>query len=183
MKSFKTFLIEGGKSGGTRYNTELASLLSLTNLKKNLDGFNPTDLTFEPLEWFDASKLHQPQKVREEILKFLPRNYNEKKFKTFYDSSMNFKSKILKQSSPKVFSWIGGANATGEDANPADVEYINDSLAGISIKDNTGITLSNLTPNTIGLTTPKGVDAIQYYSHITCQPPHPQAQEAHGIYS
>jgi len=165
MKRFKRFLIEGGKSGGTRYNTELASLLSLTNKQKGLDGFDPKDPNFEPFDWFNPDKLYNGNQVRTEILKFLPRNYNESKFKSFYDSSMGFKSKILAQSQPKVFTWIGGSNATGADANPSDVEYVNNKLAGISIKDNTGITLSNLTPKSIGLTTPKGVDAIKFYSH------------------
>jgi len=161
---FEQYLLEGGKSGAERYNTELACLLAYTTKTQNLKGFDPTSLEFDPSLWWDSNKLENPDHVYSEILKFLPINYNANVFNTYYEISKSRKKLVTGKvgSIPKLF-WVGGTNAKGDDSNPADVEFVGSSAFGISIKGKQGITLSNLSPSHLGIENPKGVDSIKFY--------------------
>lgn len=159
---FEQYLTEGGKSGSVRYNTELSCLLAYTGKNKNLSGFDPTDPLFNPADWWDESKLHQSHIVYKEIMTFLPKNYNERMFKTYYDISLKNKSRVTRKTGhiDSLF-WVGGSNDKGEDSTPADVEFFGNKSSGISVKGKSGITLSNLSPSRIGLDV--AGDAIKYY--------------------
>jgi hypothetical protein len=160
----ENYITEGGQSGPERYNTELACLLAYTMKKPSLSGFDPTDPVFEPRDWWDDKRLQDPDHVYTEIMHFLPKYYNAKVFKTYYDISVANKKHITRKVGPipKLF-WIGGSNATGSDSNPADVEFFGSDAFGISVKGKQGITLSNLSPSYLGVDSPRGVDSIKYY--------------------
>ncbi len=162
---FKQFLLEGGSSSSTRYNTELASLLTFTNKRKNLLGFDPTSSGFKAEDWFDSTKIYNSEKVIGDINKFLPKNYSEKLFHTYYDHSIKFKKLITKncKTTPQKFGWVAGLNVS---TTPTDVEFIGADSDGISIKNSSTLALSNLSPKAIGISMERGVDAIRYYSSI-----------------
>lgn len=160
MFSFNEFLTEGGKSGGARYNTELASLLSFCG---DMKGFDPN----MPENNFNPKMLQNPEYVYGEIKKFLPPSYDEKKFTQFYNFSKKVKPLIEKRVGKiNQLFWVGGSNLSGDEANPADVEFVGSSSYGISIKDKSGITLSNLSPKRLGLDSEVGEDTIRYYSTV-----------------
>ena len=63
---------------------------------------------------------------------------------------------------PTKFNWVGGANI----GPVADIEFANNRLSGISLKAESGITLSNLSPKHLGLVGDKGIDIVQFYSQL-----------------
>jgi len=163
LYEFATDLIEGGASGGARYNTEVGTLLALAG-NNNAHKFDPNT----PEQYFNKKKLSNPTKVFREIKEFLVPNWDEKKFWGFYERTVNSYPKMLanmkehKVSPPTVFGWAGGSNQS--DDGPSDVEFVNHEYSGISIKDTGGITLANLTPKSLGLKPIKGEDIFNTYA-------------------
>lgn len=157
-------IVEGGASGGARYNTEVGTLLALAGNSK-AHGFDPET----PEKFFDARKLADPKKVFREIKQFLVPHWDEKKFWGFYELTVNTNypkmiedMKAAKVKPPTKFGWAGGSNQS--DDGPADVEFVNHAYSGISIKDAGGITLANLTPKSLGLDPVLGEDIFNTYA-------------------
>jgi len=145
MRLFEfTILDEGGASGGARYNSEIAMLLALTGGKHK--NFNP----LKPEKHIPADRLVDAPAVYENIKRFLPENYNLTKFTTWYDIGLTYVETIKNKldDMPTKFTWAAGTNKA-EDA--ADIGFVGSSVAGISIKDEGGITLANLSPGALGL--------------------------------
>jgi hypothetical protein len=135
---------EGGVSSGARYNSELAVLLALSS--GNSAKFNP----MTPEKHYPKSSLLDSGSVYDNIKKFLPANFNREKFIKWYDLGLFYKEKIKDKldTMPTKFTWAAGSNKA-EDA--ADVGFVDNAVAGVSIKDEGGITLANLTPAALGL--------------------------------
>ena len=154
----------GQKSGGERYNTELACLMAYTGKFPDIKGFDPKAQGFKPEVWFDRTKLQNPEVTYREILKFLPQNYDPKIFNRFYVICQKSKPTVLSYAKgPFKLDWVGGANISD---NPADVEFTHFSYHGLSIKGDSGITLANISPTKIGLEEKVG-DVVKYYADKT----------------
>ena len=141
-------IVEANKgSGETRYNTELAMLTAFAG---------GSDLNSIPDE-----SLANPKKVKNEIKK-VSQHYNEKKFQQWLNISNMYKEKIKTHSGslPAKYDWVAGENQGAV----ADLVFLDHPTSGISIKDDTGITLNNLTPKTLGLETERGTDVLQKYA-------------------
>ena len=141
-------VVEANKgSGETRYNTELAMLTAFAG---------GSDLNSIPDE-----SLANPEKVKDEIKK-VSKHYNEKKFQQWLNISNMYKEKIKTHSGslPAKYDWVAGENQGAV----ADLVFVGHPTSGISIKDDTGITLNNLTPKTLGLETERGTDVLQKYA-------------------
>lgn len=151
-------LNEGGASAVKRYFSELAALAVWAGTGEN-PSFDPE----HPEEWLDASKLEDPEKVFEDIRRFLipaisvddnldPKDERKNKFglKGYYDISKRSQQLILADMAKKgieppiKFGWVGGVNKSSVGATPSDVEFINNEIAGVSIKDDDGTGVANL---------------------------------------
>jgi hypothetical protein len=69
--------------------------------------------------------------------------------------------KINKHGGLKKVGWAGGANQA---ENAADIAFVGNRIAGISVKADGGITLANLSPNSVGLTPDRGNDIFYHYA-------------------
>lgn len=147
-------LEEGGPSGGARYNSEIAFLYTLA-------GKSELNLA-QPSKSFDLGRFRDPKRVAEEIDRFLVPNYNEKIFNTWRAVSEKYVAAIEKREGKPIgmLGWAGGTNKN--DDGVADVVFYDYPAAGVSIKDAGGITLNNLTPESIGLDKPRGADIFAH---------------------
>lgn len=138
---------EGGKSSAVRYNSELACLAAFAGVNS--------------IDEIPDSSLANPEKTKKEIAK-VAEFYNEKIFDRWLRLSNIYKTAIQKHqgSLPTKFDWVAGENA-GE---VSDLVFVDSATSGISIKDQGGITLSNLTPKALGLEPPRGVDVLAHYA-------------------
>jgi hypothetical protein len=145
---------EGGASGGARYNSEVAFLYALA-ARSELDPAQPSK-SFKPGKFADSKR------VLAEIDRFLVPNYDEKKFQTWLTISEKYIAAIENHQGKKIgkLGWAGGSNIN--DDGVADVVFVEYPAAGVSIKDTGGITLSNLTPKSIGLEPPRGTDVFAH---------------------
>jgi len=154
----------------SRYNTELACLLAFSKRKgSDLDALANAiyDGEFLPELYFDVGCFPQWGAVRESILKFLPANFDKPTFLDFYDKSKPIVEAIQSDlKSKQKLHWVGGANHSGDNAHPSDVEFVSHNIAGVSVKSAKGITLSNLTPKRLGLYAPKGTDVFSMFSTV-----------------
>lgn len=141
MKIFEVLqsLTEGGASGGARYNSEVAMLLVLAG--GDASNFDPSN----PESNIPSDRLHNPENVYAGIKKFLIPNFDSKIFDRWIGLGQSYKTAIENKigAIPTKLSWVGGVNR-GE--NAADIGFLDSDVAGVSIKDEGGITLSNLTP-------------------------------------
>lgn len=141
MKIFEVLqpLAEGGQSGGARYNSEVALLLVLTG--GNAENFNPAN----PEQSIPADKLSNPAVVYDGIKKFLVDNYDPRIFQRWLGLGQTYAQAIQAKlgAMPEKFSWVGGVNKAD---NAADIGFVGHDVAGVSVKDEGGITLSNLSP-------------------------------------
>lgn len=147
-------LTEGGKSGGARYNSEIGLLFAFTGVGTfDIDNIEGS---------FDWSQYSNPEKVRSEVMKFLPSNYNEKLWNAWVKKGHEIKSQIIKHSGsfPTQLEWVGGDNSGGV----ADIGFMDHPSSGISVKDSGGITLANLTPKALGIEPAKGSDVFAHYA-------------------
>lgn len=147
-------LNEGGASGAVRYNSESAFLFACAGVTET---FNLNDIPSN----FDVKKLHNPESIFSEMEKLLVPNYNEKIFERWYNLAKSYMSKIISNSGqePSQYGWVGGANAA---EGAADIDFYGHPTSGVSIKDEGGITLSNLTPKALGIEPPRNVDVFAH---------------------
>lgn len=155
---FREFKItEGGASGGARYNSELALLFVFA---RGAETFNIEDIAGS----YDLRKLQDPDRFVKQVETFLVPNYNEKIFNAWVEYGQRYyhliEEKLGAKDMPSKFNWVGGDNA----GPVADVEFVDSTCSGISVKDSGGITLKNLTPKALGLDVPRGIDVFAFYA-------------------
>lgn len=158
FREFKT-LKEGSKSDVLRYSSEVGMLAGFCGA--NISQFDPKN----PQASIPAQALSNPQNTYADIVKFLAPNYDPVIFEKFYNIAQNYYQIMLNQLStlnepaPTVFEWSGGSNINPEGA--ADVIFANHpTVHGVSIKAESGITLKNLGPSSVGLSA--GEDVVEH---------------------
>jgi len=149
-------ITEGGDSTAKRFFSELGALAAWAGTGES-PSFDPQN----PEQWLDASKLENPEKVFDDIRRFLTpaieldnalgsKGKNTFGLKGYYDASKHSKDLILKDMAdrgiepPTKFGWVGGENISSVGATPSDVEFIDNEIAGVSIKDDGGVGVANL---------------------------------------
>lgn len=147
-----------GRQGNkqTRYNTEVGLLAGFCGIDPaTFDPTNP-EASF-PEGAVDAS-------VMKEIKKFLVPNYMPKMFAEWAAKAPAFMEKVTAKlgASPTQFGWAGGSNVNEDGA--ADIEFIDAEVHGLSVKAESGITLANLTPKSLGLEVARGNDIFFQYA-------------------
>lgn len=158
-------LQEGGKSDGTRYNTEIGLMLGFLGLPaEGFDPYNP-EIAFEPVADFIAD----PDKFYKEVKKFLAPNYDPAVFAKWvgkgqaYISIIKDKMASAGDTVPDQLGWSGGSNINEEGA--ADIIFFGSDNQGASVKAETGITLANLTPRALGLEADYGSDLFYQFAN------------------
>jgi len=150
-ENYLNFLTEGGRSSEIQFNSELGPLLAFCEKKPLDDEFS--EETFE--DYFNLSKIQNAESCMAAIKKWLfdDQNYIPLMFKKYYDLTKDKIIPLIRKEGelPKKYGWIGkDARKQDEDANPADIDFLGTDSLGISMKaKSTGITLSNLKPETI----------------------------------
>ena len=144
-------LREGSKSDALRYNSEVGMLAALAGA--DITNFDPKN----PQNHFQANVFADPQITFKDIVKFLAPNYDAGLFQKYYDIGLRYKDRIaeelntLQEPMPDKLSWSGGSNINPDGA--ADIIFAgHPTVHGVSIKAETGITLRNLTAQSVGLT-------------------------------
>jgi len=147
-----------GRQGNkqTRYNTEVGLLVGFLGIDPN---------TFDPAN----PEASIPQEavsttVFKEIKKFLAPNFNANMFAEWVAKAGPYAGKIASKvgKAPTQFDWAGGSNINADGA--ADIEFIDLPVHGLSVKAESGITLSNLTPKALGLEVERGNDIFYQYA-------------------
>jgi len=145
-----------GNNKQTRYNTEIGLLVGFL-------GIDPS--TFDPNnpEASIPEGSVTPAAIKE-IKKFLAPNFNPKMFAEWASKAPAYAEKISSKigGMPEQFDWAGGTNYNAEGA--ADIEFIGSQVQGLSVKAETGITLANLTPKSLGLEVARGNDIFYQYA-------------------
>jgi|GEM_PF-6341150 len=142
-------LMEGGKSDSIRYNSEIGLLLSFCG--GDVANFDPEN----PEASLPASMLANPQQTYSDIKKLLVPNYMPEIFERWYIYGDGVVKPLvlnkLRDSKDKVqkFNWSAGKNINHETS--ADVEFIGSNISGVSVKEESGITLNNPTPKDLGI--------------------------------
>lgn len=147
-------LSEGGDATSKRFFSELGALAAWAG-----KGNNPTFDPSKPEDWLDETKIQNPHEVFEDIRRFLTSaqaKYDATAKKThldvagYYQLSKKAKDLILADmsakglSAPTMFGWVGGENALSIGATPSDVNFVDNDIAGVSIKDDGGLGVGNL---------------------------------------
>jgi len=149
----ENILTEGGDATSKRFFSELGALAAWAG-KGSDPSFDPE----RPQDWLDASKLEDPEIVFKDITRFLSdarKKYDADKkahldIDGYYELSKRAKELILSDmrekgiAPPKKFGWVGGENALSVGATPSDVNFIDNDIAGVSIKDDGGVGVGNL---------------------------------------
>lgn len=162
MRIDQIILNEGGKSDAVRYNSEVGLMAGFMRI--DADKFNPA----QPEKSMSAELLGpDADAVYTDIKKFLAPNFDEKVFTRWFNLGEKYGIAMYEKLTKgkrrvEAFGWKGGANQS--DGTPADVEFIGSDVDGVSVKDEGGITLSNLTPKALGLNPDKGVDVFAHYA-------------------
>jgi hypothetical protein len=148
-------------SDGVRYNSEVGLMAGF--MRVDADSFNPA----QPEKSLPAELLDDPERVYEEIKKFLAPNYDADIFSKWvglgetYGYAMH--DKLVKGSRRvKAFEWAGGTNQSS--TGPSDVGFVGSDVSGVSIKEAGGITLANLTPASVNLKPENGDDVFAMYT-------------------
>jgi len=144
---------ESKSSDSTRYNSEVGMLAAFCDADiTNFDPKNPAASFPNPQLLEDSATTFR------DIIKFLAPVYNVKVFTQFYGLGRTYKEKIVQElaalNEPAIsaISWSGGSNINPDGA--ADIIFAgHPTVHGVSIKDKSGITLKNLTPKAVGLST------------------------------
>jgi hypothetical protein len=141
----------GGKSNPVRYNSEVGILFSFVGAGE----FDPMN----PEKSIASDQLINPTQVYKDIKNLLGKNYDERIFNNWVDVGHTYKSNILDKVGqlPTRFGWSGGLNVAG---GVTDITFENSQVAGISVKAEGGITLSNLTPKSVGIEVERGIDVF-----------------------
>ena len=162
----KTFVSEGGKSDGIRNNTELGVLVAFAGITSG--DTSPTKQKFDSGDYDTA--LSDPGNLHSQVERHLTADtYSESLFNTWIDIGKTMYARVVADITatergevPTQFNWVGGANA----GPVADIEFSDNRLSGISLKAESGITLSNLSPKHLGLVGDRNVDIVQFYSQL-----------------
>jgi hypothetical protein len=149
-------------SGAVRYNSEVGLMAGF--MRVDAQAFNPA----QPEASMPAELLQDPDAVFKDIKKLLAPEFDPTIFTkwhalgTKYGYAMHGK---LVNSSRRVtaFGWAGGSNKS--ESGPSDVEFIGSDVAGVSVKEEGGITLANLTPTSVGLGTEHGEDVFGKFAN------------------
>jgi len=138
-----------------RYNSEVGVLFGLIgsgtfdleNLSQSIPGDN----------------LVNPDATYSNIKKYLAPVYDSKMFLAWAAIGKDARPKIrAKQGDePTRLSWVGGENIAG---GVTDIQFESGPTAGISIKGKSGITLANLTPKSLGIELPRGMDGFREHT-------------------
>lgn len=144
---FKEIINEGGASNAVRYSSELGALVAFTG------GTSLDDIP--------DSALANPKATKAAIKKVMPQ-LKKKIFDQWFELGLIYKAQILEHngSLPQKYDWVAGENAGGV----ADVVFHDFPISGLSIKDEGGITLANLTPKAVGLDPIRGNDVFYHYA-------------------
>jgi hypothetical protein len=142
-------------SSEIRYNSEVGILYGLI-------GMGTFDID-NPSESLPSEILTNPQQIFNDIQKYLKPVYNSEMFMAWAAIGRGVRAKIrAKQGTePTRISWVGGANVAG---GVTDIQFESGATAGISIKGESGITLANLTPKSLGIEVPAGIDGFSHYA-------------------
>ena len=140
-------------SARVRYNSEVGCLYGMVGKGK----FNPS----KPENSIPASILASPQQTYDDIRKYLLPVFDAEFFMAWAQRGQGVIPKIVAKqgNAPTKLSWVGGANVAG---GVTDIGFESGETAGISVKDEAGITLANLTPRVLGIETPKGLDTFSH---------------------
>lgn len=147
-----------GRQGNkqTRYNTEVGLLTGFVGIDPATFDPNNPEASFPEGTVKDS--------VLKEIKKFLAPNFNSKMFAAWNAKAAPFMEKVTAKlgTTPTQFDWAGGSNINAEGA--ADIEFLDAEVHGLSVKAESGITLANLTPKSLGLEVAKGNDIFFQYA-------------------
>lgn len=140
-------LEEGGASNAVRYSSELGALVAFTGASS--------------LDTIPDSMLADPKATKAAIKSVLPQ-LKKKIYDAWVEKGLAYKAAIMAHngSLPQKYDWVAGENAGGV----ADVVFSGFPISGLSIKDEGGITLSNLTPKAVGLDPIRGNDVFFHYA-------------------
>lgn len=140
-------------SARVRYNSEVGCLYGMIGKGK----FNPS----KPEKSIPAEILVNPKQTYDDIRKYLLPVFDAEFFMAWAQRGQGVIPKIVAKQgdAPTKLSWVGGANVAG---GVTDIGFESGETAGISVKDEAGITLANLTPKVLGIETPKGLDTFSH---------------------
>ena len=140
-------------SSTVRYNSEVGTLFGMVGKGK----FNPR----KPENSIPASILTNPEQTYNDIRKYLLPVFDEGMFLRWAARGHEIIPKIVAKQGeePTRITWVGGENIAG---GVTDIGFESGLTAGISIKDEAGITLANLTPKSLGIETPYGLDTFSH---------------------
>lgn len=155
---------EGGDPAVIRYNSEIGVLVAFAGITAG--DSDPTKKAFDNGNYDSA--LGDPESVHSHVNKFLIKGvYSTSEFKRWIGIGKEMYrrvnadvTKIGRDGMPTQFGWVGGSNA----GPVADIEFIDNRLSGISLKAESGITLSNMSPKHLGLVGERNVDIVQFYT-------------------
>ena len=140
-------------SSAVRYNSEVGTLFGLIG-----DGeFDPEN----PEDTLPASILVNPKQTYDDIRKYLSPVYDPDMFNRWAHRGRGIIDQIIAKQGeePTRIGWVGGENIAG---GVTDIQFESGLTSGISIKDEAGITLANLTPKSLGIETPHGLDTFSH---------------------
>lgn len=154
-------LVEGGKSGAIRYNSEVGMLCGFMGVDPN--SFDPSN----PESSINPRLLNNPERVFKDIKNLLAPNYESVLFSKWCALGAVYKQIIDEKlieigTGIQKYGWAGGSNIS--ESGAADIEFYGCSVSGVSIKAEGGITLANLTPKSLGLESTIGDDIFYTYA-------------------
>jgi hypothetical protein len=154
-------IFEGGKSGGTRYNTEVGLLVGFMAIDP--EQFDPN----YPEKTMKENLLRDPKKVYADIKSLLAPNFDRPRFIEWARKAPIYQKLMAPKISAKKtrvekYGWAGGTNLSSD--GPADVAFVGCDIYGVSVKAEGGITLGNLTVKHLGLDPEKGNDIFYHYA-------------------
>jgi hypothetical protein len=140
-------------SAAVRYNSEVGCLYGMVGKGK----FNPK----YPEKSIPAEILATPKQTYDDIRKYLLPVFDADFFMKWAQRGKSIIPAIVAKqgAEPTKLSWVGGANLAG---GVTDIGFESGETAGISVKDDAGITLANLTPRVLGIETPRGLDTFSH---------------------
>jgi hypothetical protein len=138
-----------------RYNSEVGVLYGLIGA----DTFDLDNLS----QSIPGDNLVNPELTYSNIKKYLAPVYDSKMFLAWAAIGRNARPKIREKQGeePTRLSWVGGENIAG---GVTDIQFESGPTAGISIKGKSGITLANLTPKSLGIDLPRGMDGFREHT-------------------
>ena len=154
-EEFKKLLAEGASSDFIKRNSEIPFLLALAG--KTTKPFDDKFSANNFRKYFDSTKINDfdstMNKIENKLFNAIKPLYEYDTFNTYYvlaDTLFIPKIKADIGTFPDTFGWIGDDARKGKGKNPSDIDFFSSDALGISVKAySTGITLSNLKPETL----------------------------------